>query len=139
VGLRETQLRQVLSHFSTNQKTQPQPLIRYALGDQGKSQIALDYCRQSREAYRGIFWIRTNSETSATQSYGMIAAALVGESSADSNDAEVQIRLVKDSLKRWHEPWLPVFDNYDETEKFRNVKRFIRHPSRGSSDDDRRG
>jgi hypothetical protein len=47
--------------------------------------------------------------------------------------------LVKDSLKRWHEPWLPVFDNYDEPEKFRNVKRFIRHPSRGSSDDDRRG
>jgi hypothetical protein len=61
----------------------------------------------------------------ATQSYEEIEAALTGVSSITREEAEAKIKFVKDSLEHWNEPWLLVFDNYDEPEKFSNVKRFI--------------
>ena len=122
---REMQLRQVLSHFSADHPKERPYLILHALGGQGKSQIALEYCRQSRETYRGIFWVNALSEVSASQSYGTIASALVGGRSANAGDTDAQIRLVKDRLENWSEPWLLVFDNYDDPKNFPNVKRYI--------------
>jgi hypothetical protein len=46
-------------------------------------------------------------------------------SSITRDDAEATIRFVKDSLDSWKEPWLLVFDNYDEPESFSSVTRFI--------------
>jgi hypothetical protein len=60
-----------------------------------------------------------------TQSYEEIEAALTGVSSITREEAEAKIKFVKDSLERWSERWLLVFDNYDEPEKFSNIKRFI--------------
>jgi hypothetical protein len=96
----------------------------HALGGQGKSQIALEYCRRSRETYRGIFWINASSEAMVVQSYEKIVAALTSSSMAPG-DADVTIRLVKSHLEQWDERWLLVFDNYDNPEKFPGVKRFI--------------
>src|SRR6266480_2084392 len=62
---REMQLRQILSHFSADSTRERPYLILHALGGQGKSQIALEYCRQSRKTYRGIFWVNALSEVSA--------------------------------------------------------------------------
>lgn len=121
---RETELRQILSYFSTSQTTQPPCLILHALGGQGKSQVALEYCRRSRETYRGIFWINAHSEVSVSQSYRTIASA-VGGCSTDAGDTNARIRLVKDYLESWSEPWLLVFDNYDDPKNFPNVKGFI--------------
>ena len=122
---REMQLRQVLSHFSADHPKERPYLILHALGGQGKSQIALEYCRQSRETYRGIFWVNALSEVSASQSYETIASVLVGGWSANAGDTDAQIGLVKDRLENWSEPWLLVFDNYDDPKNFPNVKRYI--------------
>ena len=122
---REMQLRQILSHFWVGSTRERPYLILHALGGQGKSQIALEYCRQSRETYRGIFWVNALSEVSASQSYEMIASVLVGGHLTTTGDTDAQIRLVKDRLENWNEPWLLVFDNYDDPENFPNVKRYI--------------
>jgi hypothetical protein len=122
---RETQLHQIRSHFFSDPTSQPRSLILHALGGQGKSQIALKYCREMRETYRGIFWINANSETSTTQSFEVIAAALTEGLSAEVGDSEARIKLAKDRLEQWSEAWLLVFDNYDEPERFATIRRFI--------------
>jgi hypothetical protein len=78
-----------------------------------------------RETYRGIFWINANSETSTTQSFEVIAAALTEGLSAEVGDSEARIKLAKDRLEQWSEAWLLVFDNYDEPERFATIRRFI--------------
>ena len=122
---RKTELQRIPSYFSISQTTQPPCLIQHALGGQGKSQIALEYCRRSRETYRGIFWINAHSEVSVSQSYRTVASALTRGRSADASDNDAQTRLAKDSPESWSEPWLLVFDNYDDPKNFPNVKRFI--------------
>src|SRR2546423_1593912 len=121
---RESQLHAILVHFSTPPPPQPRHLVLHALGGQGKSQIALEYCRRSKETYRGICWINASSETMAIQSYNMIAVTLAGRSSRAPDDTDGTIRLVKDQLERWSERWLLVFDSYDEPDKFPGVRRF---------------
>jgi hypothetical protein len=122
---RESQLRDIQSYFCPNQPAQPRHLILYALGGQGKSQIALEYCRRSKETYSGIFWINASSEEMAVQSYNNIAVLLTGPSLTAPDDAEATIQLVKDRLERWNERWLLVFDNYNKPDKFPGVRRFI--------------
>ena len=124
---REDQLRQILAYFSTpraDQDPAPRVLILNALGGQGKSQIALEYCRRSRKTYQGVFWVHASSEASAIQSYENIMTKLkIGE--LVKGDAEAVVELVRDFMEHWNERWLLVFDNYDEPEKFHNVRNFI--------------
>ncbi|KAL8823327.1 MAG: hypothetical protein Q9191_005958 [Dirinaria sp. TL-2023a] len=79
---REDELRKILLHFSTGSTQQPNVLVLYALGGQGKSQIALEYCQRWREQYRGIFWVNASSEELALESYAQIARALKNDPSA---------------------------------------------------------
>ena len=75
--------------------------------------------------YRGVFWIDANSATTVAQSYGTIAAELMGGSQTEATDSAAQIKMVKGHLEQWREAWLLVFDNYDEPEKFPEVEQFI--------------
>ena len=122
---RESLLQIIRSRFSSNETGSPLNLVLYALGGQGKSQIALEYCRRWRDIYRGIFWIDANSATTVAQSCGNIAAELMGGPQIDATDSAAQIKMVKGHLERWNEAWLLVFDNYDEPEKFPEVEQFI--------------
>ena len=122
---REGLLDEIRWHFSQDSKESPRILILYALGGQGKSQIALEYCRRWRDAYCGIFWVDANSVATVMQSYGAIAAELIGESRIKTSDSTVQMEMAKRHLEQWSEAWLLVFDNYDKPEKFAEVKKFI--------------
>ena len=121
---RTDQLQQISSHFSTGSSQLPNVLILHALGGQGKSQIALEYCQRSRKQYRGIFWVNASSEALALQSYTEIAMALNDNFSASLGDGEKAIKFVKESLESWSEQWLIAFDNYDDPDHFR-VQRFF--------------
>ena len=122
---RESLLQNIRSHFDSNETGSPLNLVLYALGGQGKSQIALEYCRRWRDMYRGVFWIDANSATTAAQSYGTIAAELMGRSQIEATDSAAQIKLAKGHLEKWREAWLLVFDNYDKPKKFPKVEQFI--------------
>ena len=122
---RDGLLDQIRLHFSRDRPGPPPILILHALGGQGKSQIALEYCRKWRETYRGVFWIDTNSEMTAARSYAMIAAELMGESWIEAGDSAAQIRLVKGRLELWDEDWLLVFDNYDAPDTFSEIRQLI--------------
>lgn len=112
-------------YFSDQGAEEPRILILQALGGQGKSQVALEYCRQSQATYRRVFWVHGNSETTVIQSFESIAAELSDVSISMSGDAETKIRFVKSVLEQWEERWLLVFDNYDNPDGFHNVERFF--------------
>ena len=122
---RESLLQDIRSRVSSDETGSPLNLVLYALGGQGKSQIALEYCRRWRDTYRGVFWIDANSAMTVAQSYGTIAAELTGGPQIDATDSSAQTKMVKGHLERWNEAWLLVFDNYDEPEKFPEVEQFI--------------
>lgn len=122
---RESLLLDILSYFSVGDDTQPRVLILYALGGQGKSQIALEHCRRSRETYRGIFWINASSEATATRSFEGIASELAKVSPIVLEDSAAKIKFVKHSLEKWDERWMLVFDNYDQPDSFPGVEQFM--------------
>jgi tetratricopeptide (TPR) repeat protein len=122
---REDQLRDITAYFSDSQVARLRPLILYALGGQGKSQIALEYCQSTKKIYRGVFWVNANSEPTAIQSYHQIAAALTESPLTSLNDDDATIRVVKGQLQSWSERWLLVLDNFDQPEIFNSVQQFI--------------
>ena len=122
---RECLLDEIRSRFTSHEIELPSILILYALGGQGKSQLALEYCRRWRDTYHGVFWIDANSATTVTQSYSAIATEVVGGQQIETSDSDVLIRMVKGHLERWSEAWLLVFDNYDDPKSFPEVKQFI--------------
>ncbi|KAL8792224.1 MAG: hypothetical protein Q9195_005180 [Heterodermia aff. obscurata] len=122
---RDAQLRQISSYFATRSANRPQVLVLHALGGQGKSQIAIEYCQISREQYAGIFWVNASSEDMAVQSYARIAAAVSGSSSSEIRDGQAVVKTVMDYLSNWDQAWLLVFDNYDKPEEFPHVQKFL--------------
>jgi AAA ATPase domain len=123
---REDELGQILACFSARSDRSPRVMILHALGGQGKSQIALEYCRRSRQTYRGIFWINANSEALVLQSFQRMLMKLTSSPSSPlPQDAEERVEMVKHVLEYWQERWLIVFDNYDDPIAFPRIRRFI--------------
>ncbi|KIX10312.1 uncharacterized protein Z518_01394 [Rhinocladiella mackenziei CBS 650.93] len=114
---RDEQLTQIASYFSSPNVNRPRILILHAMGGQGKSQIALEYCRQTNTVYRGLFWVNARSESTAVQSYVTIAQVLDASAAASLNDTE-KVNFVLRALAHWEERWLVVFDNYDDPTVF---------------------
>jgi ATP/maltotriose-dependent transcriptional regulator MalT len=122
---REDLLLKILNHFSVTDEAVPKILILHALGGQGKSQIALEHCRRSKESHRGIFWINASSEATTIQAFERLAAVLDKSLPAVLEKPEQKIKFVLDTLEHWGERWILVFDNYDSPRAFRNVKDFF--------------
>jgi Cdc6-like AAA superfamily ATPase len=125
---RKNELAEIRSYFSEKSNRMPRVLIIHGFSGQGKTQIALEYCRQSQEIYGGIFWLNANSDMTVIGSFEKIATELQLASSENLSNAAVMIRTVKDHLESWKERWLMVFDNYDWPEEYPDTKRLI--PSR---------
>ena len=109
---REDQLKEFSSYFSATDSPDNRILFVSATSGQGKTQIALEYCRRSRERYRGIFWINCGSEALLIRSYNQIAAALTGSSPSLADETRATVEAVGRELEAWNERWLLVLDNY---------------------------
>jgi len=87
-------------------------------GGQGKTQIALEYCRRCRlsKKYKAILWANASSEQSLRDSFENISNVL--KTPDDSLvDSDSRIRYTRQTLTDWSETWLLVFDNFDDPSK----------------------
>ncbi|CAM6101498.1 unnamed protein product [Calypogeia fissa] len=109
---REQQLRQVV--------------VLLGMGGQGKSQLAMEYCRTARllKEFRAIFWIDAFSIKSAHRSFERIASKIADPSRTFEN-IEEKLAFVKDTMEGWGSRWLLVFDNYDAPSRDFNVAAFF--------------
>jgi hypothetical protein len=121
---REEELRQIGSYFH-HQIDRPRILVLHAMGGQGKSQIALEYCRQAQKIYRGVFWIHSSSASTAVQSLVSIAQELDGSAVKALDDDDAKVKFALRTLEQWDDRWLMVFDNYDDSTTFSEAEQYI--------------
>lgn len=108
---------------STDQ-SRPTVVVVQAMGGQGKSQLALEYCRGSKPRLRGCFWINATSESTVERDFGIIATALNKPHSRTLSDASSKIEFVKEVLENWEDRWMLVFDNYDQPTDSHDIRKF---------------
>lgn len=121
---RKDELNKMTSYFD-NKTDQPQILVLQAMGGQGKSQIALEYCQRTQQTYRGVFWVNGNSVVSIVQSLVSMAFELDEKTAAALADEDAKVAFVLRTLARWEQRWLLVFDNCDDAATFPEIERFI--------------
>ena len=117
---RKDSLSEIQRHYQhSEQVVTAKVVVLIGTGGCGKSQLALDYCRQSQTdgRFTAIFWVDASSPNTVAQSYTTIAVA-ISKANVDTTDAAANIRLVKDIISTWTTAWPLVFDNFDEPKAF---------------------
>ncbi|CZT42829.1 uncharacterized protein RSE6_02780 [Rhynchosporium secalis] len=93
------------------------------LGGQGKTQIALEYCRQASErGILAIFWIDATSKGSVKKSFQTMAAKLKNTDTASAEDASP---FMLEAFRVWPKVWVMVFDNYDDVKNFDSIRDYF--------------
>jgi hypothetical protein len=95
-----------------HETTNPTVVVLTGIGGQGKTQIALEYCKRSMSKYRAIFWINTYTHDCAMRGFERVAAKL-GMPNHSSATGQQKVDFVKQTLRDRPDSWLLVFDNYE--------------------------
>ncbi|KAL6712927.1 hypothetical protein ACLMJK_009482 [Lecanora helva] len=94
----------------------------HGLGGVGKTQLALRFLRQRKDAYSAIFWLKGNDEDRVRQSFTKIANRIYEaypafepvKTAIEAGDADKTIGAVKKWLScEKNNAWMLVFDNVD--------------------------
>jgi tetratricopeptide (TPR) repeat protein len=120
----------VLSRVKAGFQSGPGPriVVIRAMGGQGKTQVALEYCRRSKNAlFKGIFWVDATSENTLKKSFETIAESIKVPGKILREGGRVEF--VIEELEQWADPWLIVFDNYDDPGLFNVGEYFPRGES----------
>lgn len=85
----------------------------------GKTQLTIAYCRAAHNFndFHSIFWVDASSKAAVLRSYAELAAKLSETTPKFVDDNELK-DFVDAKLRTWDQPWLMVFDNYDDPESF---------------------
>lgn len=94
---------------------------------QGKTQLALEYCR-TRRASHSIFWVDATSARTAFRSFENIGSKLAPGANFP-NPESARTYFIK-ALESLTDPLLFVFDNFDQPGDFTTVKDFFPHRTR---------
>ena len=103
--------------------------VLVGLGGQGKTQIALELCRQCMNRFSTIIWINASSRIAALSDVKKIVRRLSTEYES-SHDAQALLSFFHQWLRGTAKPWMLVFDNYDDPVGFPDVMDF--YPDHGS-------
>ena len=128
VGRHETfrELTRCLEEGATPKTHDRKIAVLIGMSGQGKTQIALEYCRraQASRAFRFIIWIDASSESSLIRSYGNVVEKLTGSRITFPGDKDRASYLINCFLRSCAN-WLLVFDNFDKPDVFQNIKDYL--------------
>ncbi|KAL2864694.1 uncharacterized protein BJX67DRAFT_389729 [Aspergillus lucknowensis] len=110
--------------------------VLLGLGGQGKTSLAVEYCRleKTRSHFRTILWINSISTISVQRSFAVIAKnilALSGEERSFPN-IQAQVTFVHTVIEKKGGHWLLVFDNYDWPQRVKNILEYAPNLSSGA-------
>ena len=100
----------------------PRIVVVLGMGGLGKTQFVLEYCRRAftSQRFRAIFWADASTPTALSHSIANISEFLPGSRKAFA-DIAARTSFAKATLSRWSEPWLLVYDNFDQPGLFRKA------------------
>ena len=127
---------EIRKHFQAARTiAMPTVFVLLGMGGCGKSQLALEYCQQSEsdKLYKAIFWIEAISPTAIDQCLTTLARDL-SKPGFNIADIEGNVRYVLTTISTWREPWLLVFDNFDDPHSFsiKSIKDYFPRSNKGS-------
>ena len=103
----------------------PHYAVLQGMGGQGKSQVALEYCRRRKNhPYSAIFWVDATSQDWVEGSFQAISERIKNQTDY-LPDINARVAFVLRIFTSWTVQWLMVFDNYDNPEAFPNIGDFI--------------
>jgi tetratricopeptide (TPR) repeat protein len=117
---RKDPLEEIERRLKTRVKdSSPAVFVLQGMGGCGKSQLALEFCHRAKEScnYSAIFWIDATSPASTSQSFNSTAKTM-SKDAFNPADNEANLQFVRSNLSSWPQPWLLVFDNYDDPTSF---------------------
>ena len=110
----------------------PRIVVLRGMGGQGKTQIALEYCHRAKtKQFPTIFWVDATSESSLKKSYEVIAED-IKSATLVFPDTDSRVAFILQRFVNWPQPWLLVFDNYDDRIAFSSLPDFIPAGENGS-------
>ena len=96
-------LEEIETSFATAGNTShPKIVVLLGMGGQGKTQLALEYCRVARTSgkFQAIFWIDASSSNTVSRGLETIAAKISSPGRL-FDDIESKIAFVKETLEQW--------------------------------------
>lgn len=100
-------------------KSGPHYVVLQGIGGQGKSQVALEYCRRKKDnSYSAI------SKDTAKGSFQSISERIKVRID-HLPDIKARVAFFLKMLTSWTVRWLMVFDNYDNPDAFQIIQDFI--------------
>jgi tetratricopeptide (TPR) repeat protein len=117
-------LKKIETIFSIGRGCGQRIAVLRGIGGQGKTQIALEYCRRAKEKGVGaIFWVDATSEDTVKKSFQTVTERIKDhEEFVPENEV---VDYILERFREWPDPWLMVFDNYDDAKTFDNIRDFI--------------
>ncbi|KAL8818434.1 MAG: hypothetical protein Q9223_002927 [Gallowayella weberi] len=111
----------------------PNVAVLLGMGGQGKTALALEYCRRahSNAHFKSILWIDAAAPATVAQSFENLADYLA-KRQRQFKDLEACLEFVKGTIETWAAPWLVVFDNFDQPSKVPNIMRFVPNAYNGA-------
>ncbi|KAL4886897.1 hypothetical protein BJY04DRAFT_212866 [Aspergillus karnatakaensis] len=111
--------------------------VLLGMGGQGKTSLAIEYCRleKTRSHFKTILWINSISTISIQRSFTEIAKnilALSGEQRSFAN-IQAQVTFVHTVLEQKGGHWLLVFDNYDWPQRVKRILDYAPSSSSGAA------
>ncbi|KAL4971001.1 uncharacterized protein BDV14DRAFT_206652 [Aspergillus stella-maris] len=110
--------------------------VLLGMGGQGKTSLAIEYCRRekARSHFRTILWINSASQQSIQRSFVEIAKTILALSSEQRTfpTSQAHITFVHTTIERQGGQWLIVFDNYDWPQRIKNILHYTPSSSAGA-------
>jgi hypothetical protein len=112
---------------------EPTVVVLLGLGGQGKTQLALEYCKMVRASGRfdTIIWLDASSVQTAQRGFEQLASKIAP--SQAFADGAAKVSFVKDRLAHMLMLWLMVFDNYDQPSDFPALASFFPTPAKAAA------
>jgi tetratricopeptide (TPR) repeat protein len=110
----------------------PKPLVIQGMGGSGKTQLALQCCRLARDIrFKATFWINASSPSTVLDGYRTILNILSLRNTVRSDTLAMEA--AQAIFGDWTEPWLIVFDGYDDPSAFsdESIKVYFPRAPRG--------
>ncbi|KAI4216046.1 MAG: hypothetical protein LQ351_001542 [Letrouitia transgressa] len=100
--------------------------VLQGMGGQGKTQIALEICEnlQVQNQFKSILWVNARSEDSVVHAFERFAQQMTQKGSHFS-DTEAKIDYVLQRIEDTRRPCLLIFDNYDDLDNFKGIRRYF--------------
>ncbi|KAL8680147.1 MAG: hypothetical protein Q9186_003614 [Xanthomendoza sp. 1 TL-2023] len=110
----------------SNNSRRPNVAVLLGMGGQGKTALALEFCRRvhSKAHFKSILWVDAASPATVAQSFENLADHLT-KRQRPFKDLQACLEFVKGTIETWAAPWLVVFDNFDQPSKIPNIMRYV--------------